>query len=375
MTLRCSILWLATCVLFFHNCTREKTASENKNATAPPASFYKHFEGRIGEYAITLDLTATDSMFTGSYYYNKIGMPLQLEGKMQPENKFYLMVRNDEGAVVESFNGIFVDSDSLKGEWTDKRKNKALKFYLITAMEDIAECSNLHFERKNCEHAEKMKKLPPDSLQWDSDTACTKLELDLLKVKLKDQRISDKINLYILKDVCEDKHRQDTSEILRAFLSRVDSAGDGGFEESINVSLNFNDNMIFGVGVCWYSYGYGAAHPNSACHVLNFDTRNGKIILLADILKPGFENVLNPFAEKKLNSLYPEESWFFEPGEFKLNNDFAISPAGLTFDYDKYEIASYASGGQELFLSFDEIKAWIKPGSVLDEWLKTKGKN
>ena len=62
-----------------------------------------------------------------------------------------------------------------------------------------------------------MKKLPPDSLQWDSDTACTKLELDLLKVKLKDQRISDKINLYILKDVCEDKHRQDTSEILRIF--------------------------------------------------------------------------------------------------------------------------------------------------------------
>ena len=33
-----------------------------------------------------------------------------------------------KGAVVESFNGIFVDSDSLKGEWTDKRKKKPSSF-------------------------------------------------------------------------------------------------------------------------------------------------------------------------------------------------------------------------------------------------------
>lgn len=375
MRLLCLISFAALSSWLLPACTGEKSHTENKNNTSIQASFYKHYEGKVGGYAITMDLTASDSSLTGSYYYNSTGLPLQLEGNMKPENKFKLVVRNEEGTIVETFSGAFANSDSLKGEWHDERKNKTLKFYLVAAMQDLAECSNLHFERKNCEHAEKMKKLPPDSLQWDSDTACTMLSLDLLTLKLNDQKVTDKINLFILKDVCEDKSRQDTAEILRAFLSRVDSAGDGGFDESITVSLTFNDKLILGVNICWFSYWYGAAHPNSACRALNFDTRSGQLITLNDILKPGYEKVLNPYAEKKLNGLYPEESWFFEPGEFKLNDDFEISPAGLTFDYDKYEIASYASGGQQLFLSFDEIKKWIKPGCVLDQWLSAKRGN
>jgi len=120
----------------------------------------------------------------------------------------------------------------------------------------------------------------------------------------------------------------------------------------------------------------GGAHANSFSLYVNYDLNTYKEISLESLLKPGSLAKLNQIAEqifRKNEGLTPNASlsdaYFFENDQFKLNNNFTITPTGLQFKYNPYEIKPFAAGETILKIQFTQIKDLIRPNSLLSRFL------
>ncbi len=131
-----------------------------------------------------------------------------------------------------------------------------------------------------------------------------------------------------------------------------------------------NDNNIICINIGESFYGFGGAHAQTVNNSYNFDIRTGDIITLDDILVQNYAETLNKIGESIFIETNGSEGWQFEQGSFELNRDFAITPGGLLFSYDQYEIGPYAAGFPEVFIPYKDINNLIKPNGLLKAWRK-----
>ncbi|HYM91877.1 MAG TPA: DUF3298 domain-containing protein [bacterium] len=117
----------------------------------------------------------------------------------------------------------------------------------------------------------------------------------------------------------------------------------------------------------------GGAHPNYYSAYQNFDVLTGAKIHLGDILVQGYQAPLTRIAEQRFRKDKGLESgaslrqagYTFDNDRFRLTDNFAIGPEGLTFQYNLYEIASYAQGITVILIEYGEIKTLIRPDGPL----------
>lgn len=118
---------------------------------------------------------------------------------------------------------------------------------------------------------------------------------------------------------------------------------------------------------CIFSYAFtGGAHGLESREFHNFNLRTGKIIRLSDFLKPGYEKDLTVILTRKLHQnlkLQPNqklsESGFFQD-DIKPNQNFYVTPEGIGFYYNHYDISPYSNGPTDLFLKYSELKSLMK---------------
>ncbi|XHR98311.1 RsiV family protein [Mucilaginibacter sp. UC70_90] len=110
---------------------------------------------------------------------------------------------------------------------------------------------------------------------------------------------------------------------------------------------------------------------------MNWDSKAGKNLRLADIFATGYHDKLNAVAEKifrKNEKLSDTASlatnYFFKDNKFALNTNFSITPLGIKFLYNQYDIKPYAAGITELFIPYAQIKSLVQPGSVVSQFIK-----
>lgn len=109
----------------------------------------------------------------------------------------------------------------------------------------------------------------------------------------------------------------------------------------------------------------GGAHPNGYTRFFNFRPATGEIINTNDIFKKGFERKLNNLLEKKFRDAFelpapaPLTDMLFE-NKIEYNNNFTFGDAGITFLYNRYEIAPYVFGEIILELPYGEIDDILK---------------
>jgi uncharacterized ubiquitin-like protein YukD len=125
-----------------------------------------------------------------------------------------------------------------------------------------------------------------------------------------------------------------------------------------------------------YSY-LGGAHGGAFTGFVNWATKAHKDLKLKDILVDGGEAQLNQIAEKifrKQENLSDTSSlkndYFFKDNKFSLNENFLISPIGLRFVYNQYEIKPYAAGKTDLVIPYTQIKKLIRPNTVVAQYIK-----
>jgi hypothetical protein len=94
-----------------------------------------------------------------------------------------------------------------------------------------------------------------------------------------------------------------------------------------------------------------------------------KRVKLEDLFEKGFDQKLLAIAEKQFRineKLKPNEplddlhGYFFENAKFILNDNFTLTPKGLKFLYNVYEIKAYAFGVTELEIPYEDLKEILK---------------
>lgn len=136
------------------------------------------------------------------------------------------------------------------------------------------------------------------------------------------------------------------------------------------------DSSIITIEMGGYSYA-GGAHGGSLNVFLNWNTKVQKPIGLDDIFRKGYEKDFNAIAEKifrKQEKLTDTSSlardYFFKDNKFALNNNYLITPVGIRFLYNQYEIKPYAAGTTDLFIPYTKIQHLLKPGTVVAQYIK-----
>jgi hypothetical protein len=141
------------------------------------------------------------------------------------------------------------------------------------------------------------------------------------------------------------------------------------YDDEFEVMLN--EKAVFSMRLAHSEY-TGGAHPNHGAGHVTFDLESGEELTLDDVLKPGWRDEVTRLAEKALR-----EQHGLKPGDalngegplfenvFELNDNWFLTPEGLGFCYDPYEIGPYAVGMIEPVIPFSQLKAWVKPGSAL----------
>lgn len=119
----------------------------------------------------------------------------------------------------------------------------------------------------------------------------------------------------------------------------------------------------------------GGAHGNSINTFINWNTAENAPVQLADILTGDYEKPLNIIAEKIFrqqehlsDTASLKTDYFFSDGRFRLNHNFMITPTGIRFLYNQYEIKPYAAGQTNLVVPYSQIKSLLKPHTVISQF-------
>ncbi|WP_345947565.1 DUF3298 domain-containing protein [Mucilaginibacter sp. PAMB04274] len=147
------------------------------------------------------------------------------------------------------------------------------------------------------------------------------------------------------------------------------------FELDCKVNIIRQDSSLVTMEYNGYQF-TGGAHGGTVIRYLNWDVKGKKKILMSDIFTPGYEAELTKTAEKifrKQENLTPGKSlkddYFFKDGKFSLNQNFLITPIGIKFLYNQYEIKPYAAGQTSLEVPYSKIKTLLQPRTVVARYL------
>lgn len=134
------------------------------------------------------------------------------------------------------------------------------------------------------------------------------------------------------------------------------------------------DSSLVAMEISGYSF-QGGAHGSSLTTFLNWDVKAHKHISLADLLIDNYKQPLDSIGEKifrKQENLGDDEplknNYFFAKDKFSLNDNFLITPTGLRFVYNEYEIKPYAAGKTELFIPYAQIKTLLRLNTVISQY-------
>ncbi|UII21447.1 DUF3298 and DUF4163 domain-containing protein [Fulvivirga ligni] len=216
--------------------------------------------------------------------------------------------------------------------------------------------------------------------QCDTDTSiyCTRIELnypefDTDKHPSQATAINEQIESYVLNQFFPDSvENKSIAMFVEGFIADYKEVKEAfgeafGWYAKINGKVLRNDSVSVTVELTADIY-TGGAHGSFDMHYLNFDPATGDLIDFESLFKPGFDAKLNQIVEQKFRETYKiepgtdlsDEGYEFEDGVYYNLNNFALLDKGIKFYYNSYEIAPYAKGPSEVFVSYEELKDLLK---------------
>ena len=109
-----------------------------------------------------------------------------------------------------------------------------------------------------------------------------------------------------------------------------------------------------------YSYPEGAAHGMYSNIYVNFDVAEGKIVTLASLFMPGYEERLQPVILERLKG--SGEPLLVDDDEVYVSDNFRITDDGVEFVYGLYSVGPYAAGEQTVAFNSYELSSLLTPG-------------
>ena len=351
----------------------DKTFHSSSADADIPQIFHKKLKGKIGEnLLITMYLNKRDSLLTGSYYYDKNAIPISLFGQFMPNAELKLSETNSKFEETGIFKGKFTSEEIFEGLWINPKTNKKLPFILRESKEETAHISFENFHEENCKNRDKNLKKPQNDDMWWTDTLCSSIDIELIKIATENAMVNKRINESISQSIYSNEEQ--TYHSVQEYVQSIHQLEDREFlvvEYNFDVLNNENNILCIGLSIMQNA---GGAHPMSGISYTNYYVKTGQEIKLNEILIPNFSDKLDAIGEKIFVKTYDEiESvWFFKRGEFKLNENFSILAGGLLFTFNTYEIGPYAAGAPEVFIPYRDIQEIINPDGILKRFTSLK---
>lgn len=367
---------LVICALLLSACTNPASEKIEEQPTSLPdvklpANFYKKLKGRIGEdLYITMDLIKRrDSVnkantLNGSYYYDKIGVPIDLYGTVNDSGMLVLRETDNKGETTATFKGKFISENEATGTWTHVKTNKQYEFALKTDEAGSDKFLFSEYYNENCKAKQiNMQSTRKDTLNW-LDTMCCSVHISLVTLADANDPASKKINEAIVRNLLNTGMSERPPASIQELLHSIDDYGVGDIlEAEYSANIVSNEGNILSLDIAEWENS-GGAHPNGVSYYLNFNKRTGDTISLLDIVKPETIDELVYRARqqfiKENGALGKDSEWFFGE-EFAMPKTFSIGKGGLLFAYQPYEAGPYAAGMPQFFLSWKQLKDIVRP--------------
>ncbi len=109
---------------------------------------------------------------------------------------------------------------------------------------------------------------------------------------------------------------------------------------------------------------------------INWDNAAEKKLTMEDLFIPDYQKKLNAIGEsifrknEGLSDTEPLTKYFFPNKQFKLNDNFCITPEGLAFIYLQNEIKPMAAGQTRIVIPYNDIRSILKPNTALWQFIK-----
>lgn len=132
------------------------------------------------------------------------------------------------------------------------------------------------------------------------------------------------------------------------------------WEAQATAKINFQSKKLLNVTVDYYLF-TGGAHGYGATESLLLNPDSGQTYKLTDVFLDMAQ--LTKLVEEKFrkqlkiaaNSSLTEAGYFFTDDRFILPKNFIMNEKGILFHYNTYEVACYAQGPIDLFISYADL--------------------
>jgi hypothetical protein len=151
-----------------------------------------------------------------------------------------------------------------------------------------------------------------------------------------------------------------------------------GINYTVQTTANIvrQDSSLITLQFKGYSF-QGGAHGSSITTFINWNTKAHQEVKLKDILIDNYQHALDSVGEKifraqeKLSATEPlKTNYFFKDDKFSLNENYLITPVGIRFIYNQYEIKPYAAGQTELIIPYSQIQPLLRANTVVSQYHK-----
>ena len=359
-------LLLAFCIIpYFSSSIYSNSCRGARITVKENQKTYKKYSGTIGNIPIIVDLITNENKVYGSYYYVKIGTPIQIEGQIKKNNRVVMTEFNNKGDVTGIFECLMVSESIVEGTWQNPKTKKTLPLKLQEVAQNYPGIKFSNTYSEDCDRVAKNKLKPADEIEYH-DTLCSTLTIETATIKYNNKIVEDKINRQLLELLIGKEYK--TIEAFKK--SKFQSGSESGFNEEYICDPLMVDSKVISFSFVNSSYYFGAAHPSAGIGYSNFSLENGHVLQLADLFIKNYKIELNAIGEKKFVQEFGREGWDFEPGKFNITENFLITNSGLMFTFNQYEIGPYAAGSPSFLITYKELAHLFNETSLLKEYYK-----
>ena len=186
-----------------------------------------------------------------------------------------------------------------------------------------------------------------------------------------------RIQEFVLHRIVLDSGMQSVDEMAHKFIADYEqytqeSAHVNPWFENRTLIVRLQTPNYIGFELNWNNY-TGGAHGMYSTVFYNYDVQDKDELFLHEIFEPTRRQDLNRLGEELFrlqeglsDTASLETNYFFENGQFYLNDNYTFTPQGILFLYNIYEIKPYVSGPTELLIPYRSLEPLLnKKGRAL----------
>jgi len=346
---------------------------EGGGGTTATLAEIKYFKGSIGDSLdLQMKLLKTADQITGSYYYLKVGTRIDLKGSVDKDGNVTLDEFDTAEKQTGTFKGVWkTESEdgliTIAGNWSKPAGDKAGDKKTAFSVHEQPIMLSYGSDVVTKQIKESNKKLVYEiAAQYPEITGPGNANFDKFNQVVR-ASVTKKVAGF-KKEMAPEEGEEERPE--NSMGSDLTIGYDFDLAQDDLISLTFSVS----------SYYQGAAHPNSYSETINYDLKNGKVLKLADLFKPGAKYLpaISAYCIDDLKKQSKDKDGMLDDESIKSGaaptaknyENWTINKKGIGIDFDAYQVGSYAAGPQYVVVPYSVLKDLINPDGPLGQFAK-----